>query len=127
MEKPMTLQPKIAPQPDNVLCKALLSAQDELGLTQAELGATIGLNRSSISRLKSRGCLNPASKEGELALCVIRIYRALYAMVGGNHDNLQHWIRTENRHLQGIPAKLMQQVQGLVRVLEYLDAIRGKV
>ncbi len=57
---------------------------------------------------------------------MIHIYRALYAMVGGNHDNLQHWIRTENRHLQGIPAKLMQRVQGLVRVLEYLDAIRGK-
>ena len=39
---------KTAPQPDNVLCKALLNAQ-------AELGATIGLNRSSIFRLKSRG------------------------------------------------------------------------
>ncbi len=59
----MILQPKIAPQPDNLLCKAQLSARDELGLTQAELGAAIGLNRRSISRLKTRGCLNPASKE----------------------------------------------------------------
>jgi hypothetical protein len=123
----MTQLPKTAPQPEAVLCKAMLNAMDELGLTQAELGAVIGLDRTSISRLKARGTLNPLSKEGELAAYVLRIYRALYALVGGDHDSLQHWMRTENKHLQGTPVDLMQHVQGLVRVLEYLDAIRGKV
>jgi hypothetical protein len=123
----MSPLPHIAAQPDAVLCKALLNATEEMGLTQAEIGAIIGLERTSISRLKTRGSLNPASKEGELAACVLRIYRALYALVGGDRDSLQHWLRVENQHLQGTPVALMQQVQGLVRVLEYLDAIRGKL
>ncbi|PKM02259.1 MAG: XRE family transcriptional regulator, partial [Gammaproteobacteria bacterium HGW-Gammaproteobacteria-7] len=38
----------------------------------------------------------------------------------------QHFLRTDNHHLQGVPLLLMMQVQGLVRVVEYLDAIRGK-
>jgi hypothetical protein len=128
MEEMPVLNPqKVAASPESVLCKALLNTKDELGLTQAELGAVIGLDRTSVSRLKDRAALNPLSKEGELAAYLIRIYRSLYALVGGDRNILQHWIRTENKHLQGRPIELMQHIQGLVRVLEYLDAMRGKV
>ena len=41
-------------------------------------------------------------------------------------QDMQHFLRTENRHLDATPLPLMMQVQGLVRVVEYLDAIRGK-
>ncbi|SVJ79530.1 Protein of uncharacterised function (DUF2384) [Klebsiella pneumoniae] len=40
---------------------------------------------------------------------------------------MRHFLRTPNHHLAGEPLALMGQVQGLVHVLEYLDAIRGKV
>lgn len=71
--------------------------------------------------------MRPQSKTGELALLLIRAYRALFALFGGNLQDMRHFLRTENRHLAGVPLQQMGQVQGLVRVVEYLDAIRGKV
>ena len=62
-----------------VLAKALFNVQTELGLTQADLGLIIGKNRSSVSRLETKGEIDPATKEGELALLLISIYRSLFA------------------------------------------------
>ena len=70
--------------------------------------------------------LRVESKTGELALLLIRVYRSLFALFGGNLADMQHFLRTDNRHLDAPPLALMMQVQGLVRVVEYLDAIRGK-
>lgn len=111
---------------DVVLAKALLNTREQLGLTQQELADIVGVHRTAISRWAESG-LRPRSKTGELALLLIRIYRALFALFGGNLDDMRHFLRTENRHLAGVPLILMGQVQGLVHVLEYLDAIRGKV
>lgn len=110
-----------------VLLKALLNTREQLGLTQQELATIVGVNRSAISRWSDSGGLRVQSKTGELALLLIRAYRALFALFGGNLQDMQHFLRTENHHLAGIPLQQMGQVQGLVRVVEYLDAIRGKV
>ncbi|MBB2496646.1 antitoxin Xre/MbcA/ParS toxin-binding domain-containing protein [Aquipseudomonas ullengensis] len=112
---------------DAVLLKALLNTREQLGLTQAELAGIVGVNRSAISRWGDSGGLRPQSKTGELALLLIRAYRALFALFGGNLDDMRHFLRTDNHHLAGVPLQQMAQVQGLVRVVEYLDAIRGKV
>jgi hypothetical protein len=40
---------------------------------------------------------------------------------------MRHWMHTANHHLEGTPAELMSRVQGLLRVVEYLDAMRGKL
>ncbi|WP_417663052.1 antitoxin Xre/MbcA/ParS toxin-binding domain-containing protein [Pseudomonas sp.] len=111
---------------DSVLAKALLNTREQLGLTQQELADIVGVHRSAISRWVDAG-LNPHSKTGELALLFIRGYRALFALFGGDLADMRHFLRTENRHLAGVPLHMMGQVQGLVRVVEYLDAIRGKV
>lgn len=119
----------IRPQLDAeaVLAKALLSTREQLGLTQQELAEIVGVHRTAITRWQDNGGLRPQSKTGELALLLIRAYRALFALFGGNLEDMRHFLRTENRHLGGVPLALMGQVQGLVRVVEYLDAIRGKV
>ncbi len=115
------------PDPGAVLCTALLNAARELGLTQTQLARAIGLDRSSISRLRGRGTLDPTCKQGELALIVIRIYRALFAAAGGDAPAIRHWMHGHNLHLNGIPAELIGGVQGITAVLNYLDAIRGKI
>jgi hypothetical protein len=112
-----------APDRSEVLREALVNAGKALGLTQAQLGEVIGRGRTDISR----GNIDPASKAGELALLVIRCYRALHVLTGGDGDAMKHWMRTENLHTGGIPAEQVRTVQGLVGVLEYLDAIRGKL
>jgi DNA-binding XRE family transcriptional regulator len=111
---------------DAVLAKALLNTREQLGLTQQELADIVGVHRTAISRWADSG-LRPQSKTGELALLLIRVYRALFALFGGNLQDMRHFLRTDNRHLAGVPLELMGQVQGLVHVVEYLDAIRGKV
>lgn len=112
-------------QPDaaRVLGEAFLNLTRPLGLTQAQLCQVIGKNRSSIVR----NGINPTSKEGELALMLIRVYRSLHAMMGGDEKQMVHWMHTDNLHTQGVPAEQIQSVTGLHRVMEYLDAIRGKV
>lgn len=105
-----------------VLSKALVNAGKGLGMSQAELGKVIGKDRTSISR-----GLDPTSKAGELALLLIRCYRSLFVLVGGKTEDMKHWMHTENRHTGGTPAEQVKTVQGLTRVVEYLDAIRGKI
>lgn len=123
----MTARPNALPDAGDVLAKALLSAREQLGLSQQELAAIVGVHRSAISRWQDNGGLRPDSKTGELALLLIRTYRTLFALFGGDLANMRHFLRTANLHLGGVPLQLMTQVQGLVRVVEYVDAIRGKV
>lgn len=111
------------PEAALVLAKAVANAGKGMGLTQDEVGHIIGRDRSSLIR----GGLNPSSKPGEMALMLIRCYRALYVLVGGKNADMQHWISTPNVHLGGTPKELIKQTQGLVRTLTYLDAMRGKV
>ena len=123
----MTAEPRPLPNADAVLCKALFKATDILSLTQSDLGLAIGLDRTSITRIKQKGVLDPRSKTGELATYVIRIFRDLYALMGGDQTAIRHWMKTYNRHLDGQPSELIRKAHGLIRVLGYLDAMRGKV
>jgi hypothetical protein len=118
------VETNLAKRPDarRVLTSALVSAGKELGLTQADLGAVVGRDRTAVSR----GHLDPDSKAGELALLLIRVYRALFALVGGDRVAMRHWMRTENLHTGGVPSEQIRSVEGLSRVVAYLDAIRGK-
>lgn len=108
--------------PRATLAKALINAGKTLGLSQEALGHIIGRDRSALYR-----GLDPESKPGELALLLIRVYRSLYVLVGGGEADMRHWINTYNHDLQGIPAEQLQHVQGLIHVVDYLDAMRGKV
>ena len=48
-------------------------------------------------------------------------------LTGGDPQALRHWMQTPNLHTGGVPAEQVCQVQGLNRVVEYLDAMRGKL
>lgn len=109
-----------------VLTKALLRAGQRLGLTQRELGAIVGLSPSSMSRLhQGKIAVAPTSKEGELALLFLRVFRSLDALLGSSAEGCRAWLRSQNHHLGGIPLERMQTVAGLVDVANYLDAMRG--
>lgn len=111
-----------SPSLEATLTKATLRAGKALGLTQAEVGAVVGRDRTSLRR-----GIDPESKTGELAALLIRVYRSLYALVGGDAAAMKHWMATENHHTGGVPREQIRQVAGLVEVLGYVDAIRGKV
>ena len=119
----MNLAPAHEASRSSILSEALTNAGKQLGMSQSDLGEIIGKNRSAISR----GDIEPESKAGELALLFIRCYRALFVLVGGDPRQMRHWMQCKNLHTGGIPAEQIKSVQGLITVLEYLDAMRGKL
>ena len=123
----MSTQPHPQAAPEVVLAKAVLSAAAQLGLKQVELAAVLGMHRTAISRLKQQPALDPQSKAGELALLLVRVARALYALTGGDQDWIRHFMRSPNKATGGVPARQIESIQGLVAVLQFVDAIRGKV
>ncbi|MBA3890169.1 MAG: DUF2384 domain-containing protein [Gemmatimonadaceae bacterium] len=115
------------PLPGPVLARALLSAAGRLGVRNRALAAVIGTSEASMSRLQHGRVLDPQSKEGELALLFLRVYRSLDALVGGDDEKARQWLHAENDHLRGIPAERIRTVEGLVDVIQYLDAMRGRL
>lgn len=105
-----------------VLSTATLSAGKALGLTQAVIAQVIGRNRTRLSN-----SINPNSKTGTLALYLIRIYRSLYGLVDGDEEEMKLWMNGSNMGTGGIPAEQIKDVASLVHVMEYLDAMRGKI
>lgn len=121
--------PTSSPERAPVLAKAALSAAKRLDLRNKQLAAIIGTSEAFVSRLKTasgRG-LDPNRKEGELALLFLRLYRSLDTLVGGDDDKARAWLHAHNDHVRGIPAERIQTVEGLIDVVQYLDAMRGRL
>ena len=117
--------PRVSPGP--VLTKATLNAASRLGLRNKQLAEVIGTSEASVSRLKSGRALDPKGKEGELALLFLRLYRSLDALVGGDDGKAREWLQSANDHVGGVPAERIKTVEGLVDVVQYLDAMRGRL
>ena len=122
------MQPHVTPTPDiaMVLGKATIRAAQELQLSNAALARVIGLSEPTISRIASgtRG-IAPESKEGQLALLVVRLFRSLDPLVGSDAQKRHDWLRSHNKALNGTPAALIETPTGLVNALAYLDGMRA--
>lgn len=113
---------------DELVTTAFIEAGRELGMTLGQLSRIIGVSESTMKNY-SRGKASIASaKDQELSLGFIRVFRALYAILGGNREQMQHWMNTANEHFNGqVPAELVENYQGLAEVNVYLDAMRGRL
>ena len=120
-------RPATAPDPEAVLARALLSAAGRLELRNRHLAEVIGTSEASISRLAAGRTISPGTKEGELGLLFLRLFRSLDALMGGDEAKSRAWLRAENTHLGGVPADRIRRVEGLVDVVHYLDAMRGRL
>ncbi len=119
------IRPSLRPEPGPVLAKAVLAAAARLEIRQRHLAAVLGSSEASVSRLQHGRGLDPESKEGELAILFLRLYRGLDALVGGDDEQARRWLNAENDHIAGVPAERIRTVEGLVDVVQYLDAMRG--
>lgn len=125
----MSIQQQAAgnPNPSATLSKAVVRAAQFLGLSQATLAEVLGVSGATVSRLVAGGYqLQPARRrEWEFALLFVRLYRSLLALVGNDGD-ARTWLRSGNQGLGAQPLELIRSAEGLVRVLHYLDASRGR-
>ena len=120
-------RPAPAPEKARVLTKALIRAARALELNQARVAATLGVSTPTVSRMfADKYLLDPERKEWELAALLVRLFRSLDSIVASD-DKARAWLNSDNRALGARPADLLASAEGLVRVLHYLDAARGRV
>ncbi|MFN7025886.1 MAG: antitoxin Xre/MbcA/ParS toxin-binding domain-containing protein [Pseudorhizobium sp.] len=111
-----------------VVTKAVVAAAERLGLSARGLAAVIGVSEASVSRMKRLDHhLEKGTKPFELALLLIRLFRSLDAITGGDEGVAKSWMRNPNTMLCGKPAEKIATVSGLTDVLAYLDARRALV
>ncbi len=111
-----------------VLTQATLRAASQLSLGGSELARIIGTSPSTISRLGSGlKTIDPQSKEGEMALLMVRLYRSLDALVGNDSQRRLDWMSSHNHAFNAVPRDFIQSAQGLVSVVNYLDGMRATV
>lgn len=116
----------ISHMPGRVAAKAAFNAARELGLTQRDLARAIGVSEPSVSRMKGGGFMLEG-KPLELALCLIRVFRSLDALAGGEAAVIRGWMTNANTDLGAIPRDMISSAAGLIDVMNYLDAARAPV
>lgn len=111
-----------------VLTKATLRAAALLGLNNAALAGIVGVSESQVSRLaRGERLLEPGTKQAELAMLVVRVYRSLDALVGNSDELRRRWMKSFNTAFHQTPKEAMQSVEGLARVVQYLDGARAVI
>ena len=124
-----TLSEASDPRADGALVtKALLRTAARLELASKDLARILGLSEATVSRM-SRGTyvLAPEQKPFELALLLVRLYRSLDSIAGGDVAVARAWLRAENTALGGVPLARIANITGLVDTIAYLDARRATV
>ena len=119
------------PRPDAaaaVLTKATLRAAALLGLNNAALARIVGVSESTVSRMAAGDRqFDIGSKPAELAALLVRVYRSLDALVGNSDQQRQLWMSSFNQAFHAAPRDTSEGVEGLVRVVRYLDGARALV
>ncbi|WP_068315802.1 MbcA/ParS/Xre antitoxin family protein [Polycladidibacter hongkongensis] len=113
---------------ERVISGAVLKAAEKLGLTDTQLAKVLKISPSKLSRGRKSGAfVKESGAEYDLALQVIRIFRALDALSGEDSVYVQKWMTNKNLTLNGRPIDLVQDIGSLVRVADYLDSRRAIV
>lgn len=111
-----------------VVTKAVVKVAELYGLQNQVIAKVLGVSESTVSRMRSNEYqLAEGSKSFELALFLVRVFRSLDAIVGSNDTVAKQWLTGDNQGLGGRPIDLIQTVDGLVNVVTYLDAARGRI
>jgi DNA-binding XRE family transcriptional regulator len=119
--------PTPKPEPRRVLTGAVLRASALLEITQSGLAHILGLSPSTVSRMANGTyTLDDQKKEWELGALFVRLFRSLDAVIGSNDSAARAWLNGQNSALTGRPIELLRSTEGLVRVVQYLDAARGR-
>ena len=115
------------PEAAAVLSKAVARAAERLDVSKSLLAKVLGVSPPTISRLYSGNyLLGQNRKEWDFALLFVRVFRSLDSIVG-DESTARKWLNSENLGLNARPIELIRNTEGLVRVVQYLDASRGIV
>jgi uncharacterized protein (DUF2384 family) len=111
-----------------VVTKAVMRASDRLGISAKALARTVGLSEATVSRMRNGDYLLDAKgKPFELSLLLVRLFRSLDAITGGDEIIARTWLANPNAALGDAPISRIQTIAGLSDVIAYLDARRARI
>jgi hypothetical protein len=121
-------QGAIAERQAATVSQAVHKSAELLHLNQTLVAEVLGLSPSSVSRLYAGTyLLRPEhKKKWELALLFLRLFRSIDALLG-HGEQARAWLEGDNLALGARPLDLIRTQEGLVRVIQYLDAYRGRI
>lgn len=121
------LQATKKPEAAAVLSKAVARAAEKLDVSKSLLAKVLGVSPPTVTRLYAgQYQLDQNRKEWDFALLFVRVFRSLDSIVG-DESTARKWLTSENLGLNAKPIDLIRNTEGLVRVVQYLDASRGLV
>lgn len=104
------------------LTQVVLQITTMLGLFQAELARVLQVNCVDIGQQPSgRQILEPGTGAWDQAQLFARFYRGLYERMQGDGVAMRHWLRVENKTLQGTPHLLMVDENRLDELVDYVE------
>jgi len=123
-----TALPSRDPDAPRVLSEAIARIATFWQLSNARLGAILGLSAPTVSRLRGGSYrLEVGSKSFELAQHLLRLFRSLDSWLGQDDEAARSWLATPNLDLGAAPLELIASVRGLLRTGDYVDALRARV
>ena len=104
-----------------LLAKASWKAAEQLGMKPEQFLRILHLEgiEDKFSDLQT---LDPNSQSGEIAIILIRIYRAVYSLNGGDIQWMHHFLNSPNLLTGGVPIEQMESMNGLLAVLKAVEA-----
>ncbi len=112
---------------EEVLRKALLRVGTLLDISRSEMTQILGVSEATLSRFYNhKTVFDPQSKQGELALILIRLYQCLVDLLGDKPLLCQQWLRSHNDYFAQAPIEAIKHVDGLMNVVRYLEAMSAK-
>jgi uncharacterized protein (DUF2384 family) len=128
MPSPARLASAPKAEDDQILTSAVSRIAVFWGLSNAKLGAVLGLSPATISRMRSgQSALDPASKSFEAGQYLLRLFRSLDALMGSDDTAARSWLGAANLDLEARPLDLIDSFKGLMTVCDYVDAHRARV
>lgn len=123
----IALQAAKKPEAAAVLSTAVTRAAERLDLSKSLLAEMLDVGPPTITLLYNGEYLLDANrKEWDSALLFVRFFCSLKS-IAGDEGTARKWLSSENLSLNDRPIELICNTEGLVRVVEYLDAISGLV
>jgi len=108
-----------------VLSEAVVSSASLMGLPNKVLASVLGVSLSTVGRLKRQEyLLSKTRKKWDLGILLVRVYLSLVAIFGSDS---KEWLKTKNRAFaERRPMDVIQTVEGLLTVCDYLEAHRDR-
>ena len=113
---------------ERVLTYAVVNVADRLGLNDIQLAKILFAKEDFVTSIKNeKSVLKFGSVPYVQATLLVRIYKSLDAMTGGNQKIGQQWMKSQNSAFGDSPISHILKRQGINDVVKYLDTSTSRI